>query len=372
MKPIILLSLQQNEFCIDKIIKRCPLKCGKSILSSEMQTRLRELIDSKTSLPHIAQAIGLIDDAVIIEIVILLRSGYSITKNHLMHLVGVDDSIFNHITTLAAPGDFHCLDAIDTIKAKFCTNTKITEHMLVLVLNYLKVRQYLKLTNVPYFDPDENKLMNAKALIGNYGDKTPFDATATHNAAIDLSMDGNEFDDDMIDKIFIEWGPEEADKHTSKEIEQVKIAAPPMKPIAIISPSKAHSQLVHDVSVEEVIDEEMIENIFVDWSPNDAEKTKIEALHETNIKHDIPKSSMEIADVSAPIEAKKQKVTAPRVFVRPKTHVKYCSDSDSEEENQPAAVKPQRSLPNWMAQRPVSTAPGKEKTDAKRMKRAKF
>lgn len=365
------------------------MKCGKSILSSEMQTRLRELINKNSSLPQIAQATGLRDDAALAEIVILLRSGHSITKNHLMHLVGVDDGMFNHIATLAEPTDFHSLDAIDKIKAKFCANTKITEHMLVLVLNYLRVRQYLKLANIPYFDPDEDKLVNAESLLRKFGDQTPFDpnASTSSSAANDLAMnDGDEFTDEMIDKIFVDWSAKETKENVPNEIEPAGL----VEHTEAASTSHAQANKAHDVSVE-LIDEDMIDDIFVEWDQDAAKKTEhgkpstsiahntTEALHVSNAKQDIPKSSTSNViqstltnNAPAAIAANKPKVAAPRVYVRTKTQIKYCSDSDSEEENQPAPAKPQRPLPNWMAQRPASTALKNEESNAKRMKKASF
>lgn len=380
------------------------MKCGKSILSSEMQQRLRELIDSNHSLAQITQATGLREDAAVAESIILLRSGYNITKSHLMHLVGVDDGIFSHIKALAVPEDFHLLDSIDRIKRKFCVNTKITDHMLVLVLNYLKVRQYLKMANMPYFDPDEDKLMNAEIFLRKTIGKIAFDAVAStsRDAAIDLPMDGDEFEDDMIDKIFVEWSPEEATENIPTDVEQAETTEPSasVEATAIAGTSNAQAtqtggELVHDISVEELIDDEMIDNIFVDWSGENAsaaqkkiteneivsESSKsIEALHECNTKQEVPKSfaenfteSTNTINIPASIVVEKQKVVPPRVSVKQKTRVQYCSDSDPEEENLPVAPKQQRSLPNWMAQRPASAASKTEsETNAKRIKKAKF
>lgn len=375
------------------------MKCGKSILSSEMQQRLRELIDSNTSLPKIAQATGLREDAAVAETVILLRSGYNIRKTHLMHLVGVDDGIFSHIKTFAVPGDFHLLDSIDRIKAKFCANTKITEHMLVLVLNYLRVRQYMKMANMPYFDPDEDKLMNAESFLRKIVGKIAFDlvASTSSEAANDLSMDGDEFDDDMIDKIFVDWSPEEPSENVPAAIGQAEPAEPSVETRAIASTSNANAiqtgdELVHDISVEEIIDEEMIDNIFVDWSEEGASAPQkkntqnenlqetihsSEALHECNTKQEIPKSFAgnvaQSTNTSPSVLVKNPKVAPQRVYVKQKTHVQYCSDTDSEEENLRVAAKPQRSLPNWMAQRPATAASKIEsETNAKRIKKAKF
>lgn len=380
------------------------MKCGKSILSSEMQQRLRTLIDSHTSLARIAQVTGLRDDAAVAEIIILLRSGYHITKIHLMHLVGVDDGIFSHIKALAAPADFHLLDSIDRIKAKFCANTKITDQMLVLVLNYLRVRQYLKMANMPYFDPDEDKLMNAEIFLRKIVGHIALNpvASTTSGAANDSLKDGDEFNDDMIDKIFVEWSQEEATENLPTDIEQPQIAEPSasVETTAIASTSNVQTnqtggELVHDISVEEIIDEEMIDEIFVDWSEADESaaqkkdteygtvpesRESTEALQESNTKHEVAKSFVENStqstntiNTSASTVVNKQKVAPQRVSVKQRTHVQYCSDSDSEEENLPVPAKQQRSLPNWMAQRPASaTSKTESETNAKRMKKAKF
>lgn len=369
------------------------MKCNKSILSSEMQKRLRKLIDSKSSHQQIAQAIGLRDDAIITEIVILLRSGYNITKSHLMHLVGVDDDIFEHIKTLAAPTDFHCVDTIDKIKEKFCTNTKITEHMLVLVLNYLRLRQYLKLANMPYFDADEDKLMNAEVFLRTNGNKISFDPSVNASTSSDVTnnipMDGDEFDDEMIDKIFVDWSPAESNENVPKNIERTETVEPPVliEHNVIASTSNANinetnAELLHDISVEEIIDDEMIDDLFDDWSQENTNAVKTKPIEieksATSIKENFIQSThanSAAAPSAVPIEVKKRKVE--RVFVRPKTQVKYCSDSDSEEENQPIIAKQQRALPNWMAQRPpstltASTASKTEEPTARRMKQLKF
>lgn len=367
------------------------MKCDKSILSSEMQKRLRELIDNKSSQQQIAQAIGLRDDSVITEIVILLRSGYNITQSHLKHLVGVDDDIFEHIKALAAPTDFHCLDTIDKIQEKFCANTKITAQMLVLVLNYLRLRQYLKLTNMPYFDADEDKLMNAEILLRTNGNKMSFApseiASTSTDVANDVSMDGNEFDDEMIDKIFVDWSPEESNENVPKKIEQTEAVEPSVliEPNAVASTSNTHvnetnAELARDISVEEMIDDEMIDDLFDDWNQEDTNVAKTKPIEiekcATSIKENFIQSThadSAAASSAVTIEVKKRKVE--RVFVRPKTQVKYCSDSDSEEENQPVMAKQQRALPNWMAQRPKSsslTASKTEEPTARRMKQLKF
>lgn len=373
-------------------MKRCPLKCDKTTLSSEMQNRVRELVDDKISVVQISKATGLRDDAIIAEIIFLLRSGYCITKAHLTHLVGIDDGIFNHIKLLADSTDLHSLDEIDKLTEKFCAGTKITAHMLELVLNYLRVRQYLELTNAPYFDPDEDKLINAKMLVQKYIEKLAFDLLPDASQIVDgnSEIDGGEFSDEMIDNIFVDWSPEKATEN-EKNVEK-KSDACERKPSTNLADSQTLSQTqaethtqehaVLDISTEEDIDKEMLDNLFVDWSQADAKSSKTEALHDSNSQQELPKqSSGSVIRAShaisgsstALVEVKQPKATAARVFVRSKTRVQYCSDSESEEENQPAAGKSQRSLPGWMASQLTSTVSANQETVPKRtFKKPKF
>lgn len=102
---------------------------------------------------------------IIDEIVILIRSGFLITKTHLAHLVGANDEILKYLKSNVTDEDILNSDNVSEVKAKFDTNPRITEQMLILVLNYLKVRQFLCSIKVPYFDVDENQLINGSALL---------------------------------------------------------------------------------------------------------------------------------------------------------------------------------------------------------------
>lgn len=104
---------------------------------------------------------------IIEEIVISIRSGFALTSSHLIHLIGANDEILKYIKANATNEDLSNSDEISEIHAKFSENPHITEQMLILVMNYLKVRRFLNTINVPYFDIDENQLINGAALLGS-------------------------------------------------------------------------------------------------------------------------------------------------------------------------------------------------------------
>lgn len=136
-----------------------------SKLTPVTHSKLQKFINEKNSLRIIQKELNLSEAELVDEIIILIRTGCPIQRHHLFHLVGVDDGMFTFIKDQTTDEDLSNFDNLDQIKGKFCENTKITETMLILVLNYIKVRQLMETMKVPYFDIDENKLMNGKALL---------------------------------------------------------------------------------------------------------------------------------------------------------------------------------------------------------------
>lgn len=99
------------------------------------------------------------------EIVNFLRLGFALTKVHLFHLVHIDGQNLAFIKENATDNDLNQLDDIAAIRGKFCDHTKITDRMLILSLQYLKVRNFLKIIKVPFFDVDWNEFVNVEYLI---------------------------------------------------------------------------------------------------------------------------------------------------------------------------------------------------------------
>lgn len=156
---------QDNDFCLGKLLKTYPLKKKPSQLSPQENRRLGKLIRDNQTLASICQQMNRPESEIIDEIVILIRTGCLITKTHLQHLVGVSDKILKYLKSNLTDEDLANLNNISEVKAKYATDTRITEQMLTLVLNYMKIRQFLRSINIPYFDVDENRLVNGSALL---------------------------------------------------------------------------------------------------------------------------------------------------------------------------------------------------------------
>lgn len=150
-----------------KLLKTYPLRTNDSKLTLSETHQLQKLINDKQSLSGIAMKMNRFDTIILDEIIIQIRSGSAITKSHLKSLIGVNDELLNHIKSNVTDYDFANLDDIPCIQLKFAQNSQITEKMLALVMHYLKVRQFLRSINVPYFDIDENRLINGHELLGS-------------------------------------------------------------------------------------------------------------------------------------------------------------------------------------------------------------
>lgn len=152
---------------MSKLLKTYPLKTKSSQLPPQETRQFHRLIRDNQSLKSICQQMRRTELEIIDEIVILIRTGFVITKTHLEYLVGITDEILKYLKSNLTDEDFMNLDNIGEVKAKFPTNPQITEQMLALVLNYLKIRQFLRSINIPFFDVDENQLVNGSVLLGS-------------------------------------------------------------------------------------------------------------------------------------------------------------------------------------------------------------
>ncbi|XP_031625025.1 Werner syndrome ATP-dependent helicase-like [Contarinia nasturtii] len=162
-----IIKFMNNEFCLSKLLKTYPLKTKQSQLSPQETRHLHKLIRNNHALTDICKQINRTEPELIDEIVILIRTGFQVTKGHLAPLIGASDEILRYLKDNVTNEDFLNLDNVSEVKAKFSTNPHITEPMLMLVLNYLKVRQFLQSISVPYFDVDENRLVNGHTLLGS-------------------------------------------------------------------------------------------------------------------------------------------------------------------------------------------------------------
>lgn len=168
------------------LLKTYPLKVKESKLSPNEVRQLYKLIDEHHPLSGISMRMKKFESMIIDEIVILIRRGSFITKAHLEHLVGATDDLFKQIKFNIGADDLTNLDDIAIIRTKFSHNILITENMLVLVLNYLRVRQFLDSINLPYFDIDENRLMNGTVLLGSNAIETSASNTDNNGKSTEI------------------------------------------------------------------------------------------------------------------------------------------------------------------------------------------
>lgn len=261
-------------------------------------------------------AVSLSQNEIIVEIIALIRSGFNITKVHLMHLVDATEDIFDYVKSHVTEEDFYSLDNIDEIKDKFCRKTTITEQMLTLILNYLKIRQYLKVLRIPYYDPDEKKLINANVLLGENGtlenessgtEKTN-SAGIEHNSDTSSAMLSNAIDNEV--KVM------RSNCESPVEIEAHKVQSIPST--SSITASRS----------------------------NVAGNTSIIARPPLKMVASGLKRPASQTNSTSSSQATK------RVTVKPVSKVVYCSDSDSDDENSsqpPNGKQITRSLPHWLS-----------------------
>lgn len=150
---------------MNKLLSTFPLKKYPTQLTVADRMKLLELIENHQSFEDIQRESNIPESVLINEIVNFLRLGFSITKMHLFHLVHVDDESLAFIRGKATDEDLSQIDDISAIRDKYCDHTKITDRMLILTLHYLKVRNFLTIFKVPFFDVDSNEFINVEYLI---------------------------------------------------------------------------------------------------------------------------------------------------------------------------------------------------------------
>lgn len=150
---------------MNKLLSTFPLKKYPTQLSVQDRLKLLKHIEHHQSFENIQQESNIPESVLINEIVNFFRLGFTISKVHLFDLVHVDKASLTFIKENATDDDLNQLDDIGAIRGKFCDHTKITDRMLLLTLQYLKVRKFLTIIKVPFFDVDFNQFNNVEYLI---------------------------------------------------------------------------------------------------------------------------------------------------------------------------------------------------------------
>lgn len=316
---------------MENILKKFPMKMPKSVCPITVQQKIKELIAANKSMNDIVNAICLTPNKITIEIVILMRSGHNITKTHLSHLVGAHHDLFNKIKDRVAVTGFQSLDNLNRIKENFTDIDGITEHMLALVLNYLKVRHYFGLLDIPYFEREECELINAKVLLGKniiQHSDTELSSGLKNETLVSISNESQNYQ--MAS--------------TSNFVNRKEEPA---------------NEIEDSIQFSQYIGDEPIDDIFDKWEDNQSD-TK-----ENNELHAVTKTS----DSSIPI-LKSSKLNKPkRATAKSVSRIVYCSDSESDDEQHKEPTK--RAIPQWMSKAKGNTN-NKNESSNSNVKRARF
>lgn len=315
---------------MSKLLKTYPLKIKVSKFTPQEIRALHKMIDENLSLSGISIKMKRFESVIIDEIVILMRRGMLITRTHLKNLIGVSDDLFKHIKSNVTDDDLMNLDDVDRIRVRFSNKIEITGNMLVLVLNYLRVRQFLNSINVAYFDADENRLANAHVLLGSNAHDTSASSTE-QSKSTEIGPSSSQ--------IALKYSHENSKQlESAKSIESV--------------PSNQNVQSLHSSS--HFPSEISAMQVDTTWMPlQTSQKT-----NQTNeVKQFEAKSPVKIptAQTKASGVAGKK-----RAAPQPTFKIEYFSDSDSDgkddNHNSDKQQETKRTLPQWMTtKKPTSS-----------------
>lgn len=268
------------------------------------------------------------EQEIIDEVVILIRTGFPVTKVHLANLCGANDEVLKYLKSNITSDDLSNLANIAVVKAKFSENPHITEQMLILVINYLKVRQFLRSINVPYFDVDENQLVNGNALLESKSiEKINSNASqsGTNNEKLSSFAHVN-----------------------SKDVGSQSFSG------LVSSSQRSQYSQVADLLEEDEDDFAAIVASYDSKTENTASKPLQDSQksnQNNNIKQFELKPATKLSSVATKNVSKTVTVSKKRTIAASKYAVQYYSDSDSDPAEPADNAEPQakRALPQWMS-----------------------
>lgn len=302
------------------LLRTYPLKVKQSTLLARELRRLQKLIQENQSLSIICMQMLRDQKEIIDEIVIMIRTGFPITKSHLNHLVGVTGEILRYLKSNLTDEDFANLNNVSVIKEKFANDPNITVPMLSLVLNYFKIRQFLRSINVPYFDVDENQLVNGSTLLES---KT-------------------------IEKI--KSNPDQSQMSTQNDSKPNLAKAIPTNSQSTSQGFSQHPNVSASSQISDLLAED--EDVFAAFiNKCDSDEIK-EQMPLKNSQKSNQNNEFKKFEAKPPLKMTTSKATTTTAKKRPvgssKYAIKYGSDSDSDsaETSEPQS---KRSLPQWIS-----------------------
>lgn len=284
---------------------------------------LSNIIYQRKSLSELGKIFNVPLDQILNEIIILMRSGRPITKAHLNHLSRVTEELFKLNITC---DDLQNSENLSVIKAKCCENKKITDAMAKLVWNYLKIRNYLDILEIPYYDPDENKLMKVNSLLDGAVSSVADSCTNCPKTTREFLQQFNHF----------EKSPMKTEPTKSDSFEDDPALDQYLADFDYLE--------CNNGSIEKLNEKENLPSTSKTNSINLPSTSKIVTTSSTNSEKNNANST------GLPIVNKATSVK--KCIVKPASKVVYCnsdSESDTDNDNETKKLAVKRALPQWLS-----------------------
>lgn len=299
--------MQANDLSMYHLLQVHPFKNGLTV--TEKHKDLVAVLRTQKTIHNLRTALNSTPEQILDLIIEAIELGLPITRQHLENLYNISDSVYQ---TIMADRE------TDPAYAQQLNNAvHVSENQKKLVTAFSCVREHLDALNIPFYDPSTEKVFNVNLLLtkrcGGIVPRlkqfeaipalaittTTTTATATTTASVPSTsaLDEDHFYDDSYD------------------------------------------DCMADLEYPATCTEEIPPKI-------DCDET------DPKITEHIPESiSHETSPVCAPLVVSNEEK---RVTVIAKSTVKYCSDSDSDENTPAQTVSQAKVLPGWLSKRTIA------------------
>lgn len=320
-----------------------------NVIANEVE--IKRLIQSKLCFNDIEMVCNAPIEDITSVLIDLMRNGDKLTKNELLCITGVNEDTFKFVKAHVSDEGLRNEDFGKLAEELYQMNPFVTKPIVAIIFNYLEIRKHLSNLNCSYFDPDEEKLINASALLnGNTQAKPEFKTFSKQASQFAIADNSSDSFDAFISEIELETLVDfPAIKSEGKKSPTTE---KPMQNISTVSTSLA----ISNASMSE-------------HKPEAIPSTSSKSMQNiSTIPTSIAISKASISDhKSEPIPLTASK----RVIVTPASNVVYCDDEDSSDSStEKPQLTQQRRLPQWLISSDKNTA--QKENHCSRSKRPKF
>lgn len=289
------------------LIKQYPTDNSKITSTHE---RIMNFISLNKSIPEIAIELKITEPSIFHSTLALIKEGYPITKSHLNRYFAITSERFEQVSEELPTDD--SLETIPYTEIKYKLSVDMSSSQIRLILEYHRVRYYLKKLLLNFDDPDEKASKQEPVQIVK-------DATDS----IESGSQKN-FNDDV-------WGCDEDEAVFLENAEQL---------LADIEPNNAENAIDNDVlELMEVVQE-------MSKKENKCDLTQFEM----NSKRAMTENTKpEVKAESSQSSKTRQSITQKVV---PAKKIRYSNSSSDEEDDDGGKEVPsklqERKLPSWL------------------------